>query len=76
MGGLCGALALGMALLVIPFAWVLRDGLAPGMVASEGGSAIAHFVILYLIALLPVGALALAAWALLRTPHKRETHVA
>jgi hypothetical protein len=72
LGGGCVALAIGIAMLVIPFAWVLRDGLAPGMVVSEGVSAIAHFVILYLIALLPVGALAIAAWALLRTPHKKE----
>jgi len=76
LGGLCVALAVGMAMLVMPFAWVLRDGLAPGMVVSEGGSAIAHFVILYIIALVPVGALALTAWALLRTPHKKEAHVA
>jgi hypothetical protein len=76
LGGLCVALAVGMAMLVMPFAWVLRDGLAPGMVVSEGGSAIAHFVIVYIIALIPVGALAFAAWALLRTPHKKVVHVA
>lgn len=76
MGGLCVALAVGLAMLVMPFAWVLRDGLAPGMVVSEGGSAIAHFAVLYLVALIPVGALALAAWALLRTPHRKEAHAA
>jgi hypothetical protein len=76
LGGGCVALAVGIAMLVMPFAWVLRDGLAPGMVVSEGRSAITHFVILYLVALIPVGALALAAGALLRTPHKKEVHVA
>ena len=76
LGGLSVALAVGMAMLVMPFAWTLRDGLAPGMVVSEGRSAIAHFVILYIIALIPVAALALAAWALLRTPHKKEAHAA
>ena len=76
LGGGCVALAVGLAMLVMPFAWVLRDGLAPGMVVSEGRSAITHFLILYLIALIPVGALALAAWALLRTPHRKEAHAA
>lgn len=66
------ALAAGFAVWVIPFAWVLRDGLGPGMIVSEGGSAITHFVILYLIALTPVAVLALAAWALLSTPHKSD----
>lgn len=70
------ALAVGIAMLVVPFAWVLRDGFAPGMVVSEGGSAVAHFALLYTIALLPVAALALAAWALLRTPRKTEVYVA
>jgi TRAP-type C4-dicarboxylate transport system permease small subunit len=76
LGFLCVALAVGMALFFIPFAWILRDGVAPDMVMSEGSSAIAHFVILYIITLIPVGALVLAAWALLRTPHKKEDHVA
>ncbi len=74
--GICVALAVGVTLLVIPFAWVLRNGLAPGMAVSEGGSAIAHFVILLLVALIPVGALALAAWVLLRTPPRKEAHAA
>lgn len=69
------ALAVGIGMLVMPFAWVLRDGLAPGMVASEGRTAITHFITLYLVALIPVGALAFAAWALLRTPHKRENRL-
>lgn len=71
LGGGCVALAAGLAVWIIPFAWVLRDGLGPGMIVSEGGSAIAHFITLYLIALIPVAVLALAAWALLRTPHKK-----
>jgi hypothetical protein len=76
LGGGCVALAVGMAMVVMPFAWVLRDGLGPGMVISEGGSAIARFAFLYFIALIPVGALVLAAWALLRTPHKKEAYAA
>lgn len=76
LGSLCAALAVGVVILVMPFAWVLRDGLGPGMVVSEGGSAIAHFVILYLAALIPVGALALVAWALLHTPHRKEVSAA
>jgi len=63
-------------MLVAPFAWVLRDGIAPGMVVSEGGRAFAHFALLYAVALLPAGALALVAWALLRTPRKTEAYVA
>lgn len=47
------ALAVGIAILAIPFAWVLRDGLGPGMVITEGGRAIAGFALLYAIALLP-----------------------
>lgn len=72
LGAGCIALAVAIGMLVMPFAWVLRDGLAPGMVASEGGSAITHFIMIYLVALIPVGALALAAWTLLRTPHSKE----
>jgi hypothetical protein len=75
LGGGCVALAVGISMLVAAFAWVLRDGLAPGMVVSEGGSAVAHFTLLYAVALLPVAALALPAWALLRTPHRKEVHV-
>ena len=76
VGGLCLASAVGMAMFVMPFAWVLRDGIGPGMVISEGRKAIAHFAILYLVALIPVGPLALAAWAFLRTPRKKETYAA
>jgi hypothetical protein len=76
LGGGCVALAVGLAMLLAPFVWELRDGFAPGMVVSKGGSAITRFAFLYAFALLPVGALAFAAWALLRTPHKKETHAA
>jgi len=72
LGGACVALAIGIAMLVIPFAWTLRGGMGPGMVISGGMGAVARFSFLYAITLIPVGALAFAAWALLRTSRKTE----